>query len=166
MRPIDREIFSVEREDLCHSALLRGTDKRRIREIHREVLVLPHEVPHPGSILRAKRYERDVATIDHLPQSILSSPGSQEEHGLGHDRPGRRERLANLFDCPEASFMVPIARANEGDEGPGVDQDQRRARSRLRSKLATRLPVLSERLRGPPTSTPIRWAMRSYGDFP
>jgi len=71
VKAIDREIVAVHCEDPPDAFSLSHSDKCRVREIHRAVGILDHELSHAGYVYQVEGEESHRSSRQHLPNSFL-----------------------------------------------------------------------------------------------
>src|ERR1019366_7901046 len=70
-KTVDAEVAPVEGEDRTNAVPISDAYERGIGEIHREIVVLLHQLPHPGNVVIPERQELDRAALEHLPDPRL-----------------------------------------------------------------------------------------------
>ena len=71
VKAIDREIAAVHCEDPPDAFSLSHSDKCRVREIHRAVGILDHELSYAGYVYQVEGEESHRSSRQHLPKSFL-----------------------------------------------------------------------------------------------
>ena len=161
MKAIDGEIAAIDGEYFAQAFSLRDADERGVGEIHGPVRVFAHKFADSGNVAGIEREQEDGAALEHFPQRLLRGRLIGEEvHGFDERRPDGGERLAQRFESGNAPGVMLVIRIDEGDERPGIDENQARFPQRLRS-AAKRRPVRSERFGLPPWTTPMRSVIAS-----
>ena len=115
------EVPMVDRRDVGGAQALGDRDHRGVRSTQREVRVLPHEVGHPGEILRGSGFDDQFAAGQRLEERGLDS-GSRldlEEVGdLGDDRGRDDDRSAEPPEQRGACLMVTVLALSIATSGP------------------------------------------------
>jgi len=155
-RAVNFEISPVDREDTRDPFSLRGPNQGRVREIHREVAIFPHELAQSRDVSGVQRQDPDSVPFEEPPECLLRFRGEVEQvHGFRNHRPDGGERLPDSFESIPTRGVMAVVRVDEGHQGPCVDEDQERFRLRSRRSFRNRPPVRSERSGGPPRTDPM-----------
>lgn len=156
MEAVDGEIAAIDCEYFAKALAFGDADEGGIGEVHRTVSVLAHELSGSRDVVCIEGEQQDGAPLEHFPKGFLGGGLTGEEvHGFDERRPDGGERLAQGFQGGDAFGVVLVIGVDQGNEGPGVDENQERFPRRL-SSVAKRRPVCSERLGFPPWTTPMR----------
>jgi hypothetical protein len=150
------EIAAINGEYFAEAFTFGDAEEGRVAEIHGTVRVFAHQFADSGNVCGIERELEEGAALDHFPQRLLGGGLIGEQvHGFDERGPDGGKRLAQRFESGNAAGVVLVIGIDDGDERPGVDENQAR---RLRS-AAKRRPVRSERLEFPPWTTPTRSAI-------
>ena len=153
---VDGEIAAVDGEYFAEALSFGDADEGGVGEVHGAVGVFTHELAGSGDVARIEGKQKDGAALEHFPEGLLRSRlVGQKVHGFDERRPDGGERLAQGLESRNALGMVLVIRIDQGNEGPGIDENQERFPRCLRS-AAKRRPVCSERLGFPPRTIPMR----------
>jgi len=71
VKAIDGEIFAVHCEDPSDAFSLSDSDERSVREIHRTVCILDHELSYAGYVCQVEAEKLHRSTRQSLPKSFL-----------------------------------------------------------------------------------------------
>jgi hypothetical protein len=153
-RPIPREIPAIYREDPANDFALGDPHKGGISEVHGEILVLVHQLPHSWDIGCIDRNQPEGFRRDQVPQGILGLPRkAQQVHGLTENWPGRTDGFSQGAQGRDTTLMVSIASMEQRNQGTSINQNH--GVPRAISSLEGLSPVRSERSAGPPQAQPM-----------
>jgi hypothetical protein len=68
MRAINFEVVAIDGKNAAQTLTLGDADQCRIRKIHRQVAILPHQLAHTRAIFDAEVGEYQSVGIEHAPQ--------------------------------------------------------------------------------------------------
>lgn len=158
---VDGEIAAVDGEYFADTLSFGDADEGGVGEVHGTVGVFAHELADSGDVACIERKQKDGGAFEHFPEDFLRRwLTGKEVHGFDERGPYGGEGLAQGFESGNAAGMVLVIGIDQGNQRPGVDENQERFLRRLRS-AAKRRPVCSERLGLPPWTTPMRSIMAS-----
>lgn len=161
MEAVDGEVAAVDCDYFAEAFAFGDADERGVGEIHGAVGVFAHEFADSRDVAGIEGKQKDGAAIEHFPEGLLCCGLIGEEvHGFDKGRPDGGERLAQPFQGGDALHVVLVVGVHEGDERPGIDENQDLFPRRLRSAANWR-PVRSERFGFPPRTMPMRSIMAS-----
>ena len=130
---------------------------RRIRQIHRQIAILTHQLLHAWNVIDAYGQDLHGSGFHHVPQCLLRPPRkTQQMHRFRNHGPHGAERLVHGREGVSTTFMFVIVCMYEGDKRPRVDEDHRHLRARSTSMSWNFFPASTERFLGPPLTQPIR----------
>jgi hypothetical protein len=120
---VDREVPSVEGEDPGEIFPLGDSHQRRVGEIHRQVTVLLHQLPHARRIPFVERRKRQRLRFHAAPESLLAAPrGTQQVHGFSERRPNRDQRIMEGLERRHTRRMVRVVLVEKRDERARVNE--------------------------------------------
>src|SRR5271170_3727829 len=94
MRSIDLEILPVDCEDSPYALAFGDAHQRGIREVHRQIAILPHQFAHAGKIVETEVCEYQSVSTNHVPQcSLVPGVVAQEMHRFRECGPHCEERI-------------------------------------------------------------------------
>ncbi len=124
LRSINLEVVAVDSEDAPDSLALGNPDQGGIRQIHRQVPILPHELAHTGTVFVPELYKVQTTDVYHVPQCALGLCGRPKQvHCFGIGRPNGTQRVTDGAKRLAADLVIGVAAVNKRDERAGVDQD-------------------------------------------
>ena len=161
MKAIDREIIAVHCEDPPDAFSLSHSDKCRVREIHRAVGILDHELSYAGYVYQVEGEESHRSSSQHFPESFLGFWKIPKQiDGFDEGRPHGGQGLSQALQAIDALFVILIVSIDQRHKWSSVDEDHLRFRRFLRIS-ENRRPIRVERLGIPPCATPIKSAIAS-----
>ena len=123
-KSIDREIAAVHCEDPPDAFSLSHSDKCRVREIHRAVGILDHQLSYAGYVYQVEGEESHCSSRQHLPDSILGLwKIPQQIDGFDQRRPHGDQGLAQVLQAIDALFVILIVSIDQRHKRSSVDED-------------------------------------------
>jgi hypothetical protein len=127
MEAVDGEVAAVDGEYFAEAFAFGDTDERGVGEVHGPVGVFTHELAGSGDVAGIEGKQKDGAALEHFPEGLLRRRlVGQEVHGFDERGPNGGERLAQGLESGNALGMVLVIRIDQGNERPGIDQNQER----------------------------------------
>jgi hypothetical protein len=124
VKTIDREIVAVHCEDPPDAFSLSYSDKCRVREIHRAVGILDHELSYAGYVYQVEGEESHGSSRQHLPESFLGLwKIRQQIDGFDEGRPHGDQGLLQALQAIDALFVILIVSIDQRHERSSVDED-------------------------------------------
>jgi hypothetical protein len=129
------EVLPIDREHLRRGERFRGGDQRGVRQIHRVIGVLLHQLERSLQTPGVEGPNRCASTCDEVAEAIRAyAAGGEHVERLGQDRDRRHERLPDGLENFSTPAVGWVLRIEERDEWPGVYQDHRRSFRRMAAR--------------------------------
>lgn len=133
MKAIDREIVALHCEDPPDAFSLSHSDKCRVREVHRAVGILNHELSYAGYVYQVEGEESHRSSRQHLPESFLGLRKIPWQiNGFDEGRPHGDQGLSQALQAIDALFVILIVSIDQRHKWSSVDKDHLRFRRFLR----------------------------------
>src|SRR6185436_19884916 len=116
---INLKVPTIECENLAQPLALGNADQRRIRQIHRQIAILTHQLLHAWNVIDAYGQDLHGSGFHHVPQCLLRPPRkTQQMHRFRKHGPHGAERLVHGRKGISTTFMFVIVFMYEGDKRP------------------------------------------------
>ena len=123
MWSINFEVLAVNGKDPAQTLAFGDAHQSGISKIHRQIAILPHQLPHAGTIVGAEFGEYQSASTNHVPQcSLVPRVVAQKMHRFCKCGPYGHERIVNGVKGGRTLPMVGVGTINDCDERSGVDE--------------------------------------------
>jgi hypothetical protein len=124
VKAIDRQIVAVNCEDPPDAFSLSHSDKCRVREMHRSVGILDHELSYAGYVYQVEGEESHRSSRQHLPESFLGLwKIPQQIDGFDEGRPHGDQGLSQALQAIDALFVILIVSIDQRHKWSSVDED-------------------------------------------
>jgi hypothetical protein len=161
VKTINGEIVAIHGEDPPDAFSLSHSNKCRIREIHRTVGILDHELSYARYVYQVEAEKSHRSSRQHLAKSFLSFWKIPEQiDGLDEWGPNSDQGLSQALQAIDALFVILIVSIDQRHKWSSVDEDHYLFRRFLRIS-ENRRPMWVERPGIPPWTTPIKSAIAS-----